>query len=224
MISVIVPVFNEERVLTARREYFGDLARQAEVIFVDGGSTDRSVAVLDGALRVIRAPKGRARQMNAGAAAAEQDILLFHHADNTIETGTLRMIEEQVAAEGLAGGCLRQVIDQPGWLFRWIAWTGNVRARCRRIYYGDQGMFVRKDVFQKLGGFPECEIGEDVAFSKMLRRHGPVRMLPCPVTCSARRWLSQGVVKTTLINTRIKLGLMLGDEGQQLTEVYRDIR
>lgn len=224
MLSVIVPVYNEEQALRSRREYYGDLARQSDLIFVDGGSTDGTANILNGVFHVIRSPKGRARQMNAGAAAAMQDILLFHHADNAVDVSALSIIEEQVMRHGLAGGCLRQVIDQPGWMYRWIAWTGNARASCRRIFYGDQAIFVRKDIFQQLGGYPECAIGEDVAFSKALRRYGRVRMLPSPVYCSARRWLRQGILKTMLINARVKLGLMLGDQDRQLADVYRDIR
>lgn len=224
MLSVIVPVLNEERLLRDRQDYFRDLARHSELIFVDGGSRDRTRAILAGIARVIEAPQGRARQMNAGAKAAGHPVLLFLHADNSVERPALELIERTAAARDLAGGCLRQVINESGWIYSWIAWTGNVRARLTKIYYGDQGIFVRKDIFERLGGYPAVEIGEDVAFSRKLKGCGRVKMLDVPITCSARRWLRQGVVRTTVINTRVKLGLMLGRDHRQLSHVYRDVR
>ena len=224
MISVVVPVLNEHRVLSDHLGYFRELADHAELIFVDGGSRDGTREVLADFPRVIDAGKGRARQMNAGAKAATRPVVLFLHADNIVPHETLALIERTVTQSDIVGGCLRQVIDQPGWIYRWIAWTGNVRARINKIFYGDQGIFVRKDVFDRLGGYPLMDIGEDVAFSRMLSRHGRVRVLDAPITCSARRWLCQGVFRTTMINTRVKLGLMLGRDPRQLTEVYRDVR
>lgn len=224
MISVIVPVYNEEYVLREQRAYFLGLSERAEVIFVDGGSTDQTGTILRDFPHVIQSAKGRAIQMNAGAASATGQIYLFLHADTRVGFPALRRIEEEILNRGLVGGCLRQVIDAPGPLYRWIAWTGNFRAGLRGVFYGDQGIFVCRETFRKLGGFPVYDIGEDILFTKRLRRSGRVRMLDEPIYCSARRWRDQGVVRTTMMNARIKLGLMLGGNPEQLTNGYRDIR
>ncbi|MBZ0165879.1 MAG: glycosyltransferase family 2 protein, partial [Candidatus Omnitrophica bacterium] len=177
MISIIVPVYNEENVLREQRDYFLGLSEQAEVIFVDGGSTDQTRTILKDFPRVITCAKGRAIQMNTGAANATGQIYLFLHADTRVDYPTLRRIEEEIKDGELVGGCLRQVIDAPGLLYRWIAWTGNMRAGLRGVFYGDQGIFVDREAFHRLGGFPVHGIGEDIMFTKRLRRSGRVRML-----------------------------------------------
>jgi rSAM/selenodomain-associated transferase 2 len=224
MISVIIPVYNEEHVLMTNGYYFRGLAQDAELIFVDGGSGDRTVELASEYGRILSAPKNRALQMNKGAKAAHHDILLFLHVDTILSPASLKTIEAMVSNKQLIGGCLRQVFNQPGLIFKWIAWTGNMRARILKIFYGDQGIFVRKDVFWKLGGFPEINLGEDVLLTRRLRGAGNVGVLPCPVYCSARRWVNQGIFKTFLLNMRITWSLLSGKNLDGLAKAYKDVR
>ncbi|MCR4337303.1 MAG: hypothetical protein NUV91_05810, partial [Candidatus Omnitrophica bacterium] len=118
----------------------------------------------------------------------------------------------------------KQVLDDPAFVYRWIAWTGNLRAKVSKVFYGDQAIFVRQDIFQRLGGFPEVRIGEDVLFTKRLRREGRVRILPFAVQCSTRRWKKQGIWRTFLLNWRINTALFWNQNLDQLVISYQDIR
>lgn len=223
MVTVIVPVYNEEAILEARREYFQGLARVAELIFVDGGSFDRTAEILKDFPGSIKSEKGRSVQMNAGAQHASHQALLFLHVDTRVDPDVIKRIPEYLK-QGYVGGAFRQVIERDGVLYRWIAFTGNLRARLSGVFYGDQGIFVDKEAFDAIGGFPGYEIGEDVYFSRTLRRRGRVRLWSDPIYCSARRWDQQGVMKTFFMNARVKLGLALGQSKKQLANEYRDIR
>ena len=224
MISVIVPVYNEEECLLKNDVYYQVISRSGELVFVDGGSSDNTVALARKLGRVIMAPKNRAVQMNKGAQEAQYDILLFLHADAFINLENLQQMVKAIESEKYVGGCFKQVLDDPAVLYWWIAWTGNIRAKISKVFYGDQAIFVRKDVFQQLGGFPEVGIGEDVLFTKKLRRKGKVGILPCAVHCSARRWKRQGVWQTFLLNLRINTALVWNQNLDQLANVYQDVR
>ena len=150
--------------------------------------------------------------------------LLFLHADAFIHLENLQQIVKAIEGEKYIGGCFKQVLDDPAILYRWIAWTGNIRAKLSKVFYGDQAIFVRKDVFQELGGFPEVKIGEDVLFTKKLRRKGKVGILPFAVNCSARRWKSQGIWRTILLNLSINTALIWNKNSDQLANAYQDVR
>lgn len=224
MISIIIPVYNEEECLLKNDVYYQVISQPGELIFVDGGSTDRTVSLARKLGRVITAPKNRGAQMNQGAKEAKYNVFLFLHADAFIHIESLQQIVKAIEEKKYIGGCLKQVLDDPAILYRWIAWTGNIRAKLSKIFYGDQAIFVRKDVFQELGGFPEVKIGEDVLFTKKLRRKGKVGILPFAVHCSARRWKKQGVWPTFLLNLRINTALAWNQNLDQLANAYQDVR
>ena len=224
MISVIIPVYNEEESLLRNDVYYQVISHAGELIFVDGGSTDRTVSLAQKLGRVITAPRNRGAQMNRGAKEATHKILLFLHADAFIHLENLQQVVKAIEGKKYIGGCFKQVLDDPAILYRWIAWTGNFRAKVSRIFYGDQVIFVRKDVFQELGGFPEVKIGEDVLFTKKLRRKGRVGILPFAVNCSTRRWKRQGVWKTFLLNLRINTALVWNQDLDELANAYQDVR
>jgi rSAM/selenodomain-associated transferase 2 len=224
VISIIIPVYNEEECLLKNDVYYQVISQAGELIFVDGGSTDRTVSLARKLGRVITAPKNRGAQMNVGVKEAKHNIILFLHADAVIHLENLQQIVKAIKDKGYIGGCFKQVLDDPAILYQWIAWTGNFRAKVSKIFYGDQAIFVRKDIFQELEGFPEVKIGEDVLFTKKLRRKGRVGILPFAVNCSARRWKKQGVLKTFCLNWRINTALVLGIDLGKLANEYSDVR
>lgn len=224
MISVIIPVYNEEECLLKNDVYYQVLAQAGELIFVDGGSTDQSVQLARKLGRVVTAPKNRGAQMNRGAKEATHKILLFLHADAFIHLENLQHIVKAIEGKKYIGGCFKQVLDDPAIIYRWIAWTGNIRAKVSKVFYGDQAIFVRKDVFQDMGGFSEVKIGEDVLFTKRLRRKGRVGILPFAVHCSARRWKNQGIWRAFLLNFRINTALIWNLEPDSLAGTYADVR
>ena len=182
------------------------------MIVVDGGSTDETVAVAQkGAQVVVCGETGRGVQQNLGAAVASGGVLLFLHADCRLDAGAIAELQEHLAAApDTAGGCFRQVIDARGLRFRMLEAGNAWRARILKWAYGDQGIFVRADVFRELGGFPEIPFMEDLFFMKRLKRYGRVISLQSPLSVSARRWQQRGVALQTLRNWSLVVAAHLG--------------
>ena len=204
MISVIVPTYNEEKALPETLRSLFAQAGDYEVLVVDGGSTDRTVNIVESlrvtgdALRVtlLTAAKGRASQMNAGAKAAKGELLLFLHADTLLPDGALTGLNRMEGDEQVqAGGFLHQ-FSGGGWRLRLISFLDNFRCVRSRIIYGDQAMFVRRVLFERLGGFPDQPILEDVAFcEKLISATKPVLLRP-PVITDSRKFVKMGIWKS----------------------------
>ncbi|MFC1708928.1 TIGR04283 family arsenosugar biosynthesis glycosyltransferase [Candidatus Omnitrophota bacterium] len=224
MISVIIPFYNEEKIFSANSDFFQGLSRKAELIFVDGGSTDSGVDIAKNYSRVVQAKKGRATQMNHGARLAQNDILLFLHADNFIDIDVLASIEDRLLNDDFIGGCLTQRIDKEGIIYRFIEEQGNRRARRKGVFYGDQGVFVKKDIFLKMGGYPDVPIMEDVLFSKKLREVGRVIVLDDKIIVSPRRWEKNGVAKTVALYNLIMILFYLKVPLHKIKRLYNDLR
>jgi len=223
-ISVVVPVLNEERTLPATLDAARD-AGVCEVIVVDGGSTDRTAeaAAAHGA-RVLRSARGRARQMNAGAAAARGDVLLFLHADTLLPAGFGAAVVDALDDEQTAGGRF----DVELWPSNFLLWlTGeliNLRSRIARIATGDQAIFVRGEVFEAMGGFEEVPLMEDVRLCRELKRRGRVACLRQRVRTSSRRWSRDGVVRTILLMWSLRFLHACGVSPARLRKWYADTR
>ena len=222
MVSVIIPFLNEEKSLPRLGENLAALAGSPEIILVDGQSSDSSLALASPLGAVLSSPPGRARQMNLGAAAAHADILLFLHADCLLAPDALTHVERALANPDLVGGCLTQTFRCPSrqTVFDWIAFGGNLRARLARTFFGDQAIFCRRSVFNRLGGFPDLPIFEDVEFSRLLARAGHTTVLSSPVFSSPRRWLNHGLVRTTLVDYHVHLGRFAGMTLSDLARIY----
>lgn len=195
MISVVIPTLNEELALPATLGSVLDQDGEFEIIVVDGGSGDRTVAIVEtaaachGGIRVIVADRGRARQMNAGADIARGDWLLFLHADTVLPSLSLSRIAR--LPDTVGAGCFRHRFSGSSPMLRTLSWLHNRRFHFTRVIYGDQAMFVRRPLFLQLRGFPITHM-EDIAFSLALRSVTRPIMLSAPVTTDARKFEQMG--------------------------------
>jgi rSAM/selenodomain-associated transferase 2 len=224
VVSIIIPIYNEEKILLENSSRFKTLSQQSELIFVDGGSNDRGVELAKSYAKVLSCKKGRAKQMNCGARFAKEDVLLFLHADTVIFPNTVASIKEKVMGNGFIGGCLTQRIDRSGIEYRLIEGFGNIRARITRIFYGDQGIFVNKDAFFKMGGFPEVPMMEDAIFTKRLRKLGKTFVLPDKILVSPRRWEARGLIRTIFLYLFLNILFWLRVSLDRLKRFYEDLR
>jgi rSAM/selenodomain-associated transferase 2 len=221
-ISVIVPARNEARSIAATLEPLRE-PQVVEVIVVDGSSEDETRAIARPlADRVLTGTVGRGAQMNAGAAVARGEILFFLHADTIVPEGFAAAIV--AACRDAIGGRFDVVLDAPGFAFRVIEKAINLRSRWSGLFTGDQGLFIRRDVFEDLGGFPEQALLEDLSLSRAMRRRGPVAALRQCLCTSARRWQRHGVVRTVALMWWIRTLYVLGLSPERLARMYRDAR
>ncbi|HEY7495992.1 MAG TPA: TIGR04283 family arsenosugar biosynthesis glycosyltransferase [Candidatus Tectomicrobia bacterium] len=199
-ISVVVPTLNEQEHLPATLARVA-LAAGDELIVVDGGSLDNTVAIAQQFTPcVLLSPPGRARQMNHGARQARGDVLLFLHADTLLPPQGLEAVRTVMQAPHLVGGAFRLAFTPSTPALRIIAWGANVRTRLGKLPYGDQALFVRRSLFEALGGYANVPFMEDVQLVQTLRQRGALAIVPQPVHTSGRRWLHDGVVYTTVRN------------------------
>lgn len=228
-ISIIIPVLNEAATIQETLTRFEN-ASEVEVIVVDGGSRDDTVAIamrvgkaIAKSLRieVISAAAGRASQMNAGAAVATGDILLFLHADTHLPTSFDTLVRQALQNAGTVAGAFELRIDAQLRGLRLVEKMVNMRSHFLSMPYGDQAIFLKAATFHDLGGFPDLPIMEDFELMLGLRRQGRITIVPAPVVTSGRRWQKLGVVKTTLINQLIIAGYFLGVPPAQLVRWYR---
>lgn len=226
-LSIIIPTLNEEQVLgkTLARLEDQNNSEVIEVIVVDGGSSDTTLALAEsGGCRTIASAKGRGRQMNAGAAAARGEVLLFLHADTLLPDNFSQLILDAVCRPSFAAGAFSLAIDSPARSLATIAWFANLRSRVLQLPYGDQALFVNKSMFDAIGGFPEMAIMEDFVFIRKIKKAGKIIILSERVMTSARRWQNIGILRTTLINQAIVCGYSLGIPPATLAGWYRRMR
>jgi rSAM/selenodomain-associated transferase 2 len=219
-LTIVVPVLNEAPIIVAALAALAPLrARGAEIIVADGGSRDgtaRLAAPL--ADRIITVPRGRGAPMNAGAGLGTGDALLFLHADTALPDDSDRLIDVALAHRAWGRFDLRIAGSHP--FLAVVARMINWRSRLTGIATGDQAMFVSREAFQKVGGFPDLPLMEDIAMSRRLKRLCPPFCIATPAVTSGRRWEQNGVIRTILLMWRLRLSYYLGVEPALLAELY----
>jgi rSAM/selenodomain-associated transferase 2 len=221
-LSIVIPCLNEAAAIVRTLESLQPLrARGTEVIVVDGGSDDDSAALAAPlADRVIAAPRGRAMQMNAGAAISRGDVLLFLHADCILPADADRMIRDGLAAGEKLWGRFDVELASTHPMLKLVAVMMNLRSRYTGIATGDQGIFVTRALFEKLGGFPALPLMEDIALSTRARAAGAPLCLCARIVASARRWEQHGVFRTIILMWRLRLAYFLGADPARLKLRY----
>jgi rSAM/selenodomain-associated transferase 2 len=223
-VSVIIPTLNEEKSIA---QVLADAValRPHEVIVVDAGSKDRTREISEqlGAVVMITGP-GRARQMNCGARRATGDILLFLHADTHLPPAALHDIVAALKNPRYVGGRFDVDLGGNHWLLKIIGTMINQRSRITKVGTGDQAIFVRREVFARMGGFPDIPLMEDIAFCRALKRLGGIACLRSKVRTSARRWETEGVWRTMIKMWTLKLLYFAGVSPVTLKRFYADAR
>ncbi|RRJ85021.1 TIGR04283 family arsenosugar biosynthesis glycosyltransferase [Aestuariirhabdus litorea] len=220
-ISVIIPALNEALSIAASLNALQPLrARGHEVILVDGGSHDETPSLAEDLVdRLLYAESGRAKQMMAGAAAAEGDLLLFLHADTRLPDAADRLLGE--ACEKGDWGRFDLRLSGGHWLFPIIAWFINKRSRLTGIATGDQAIFVRPSLFWSAGGFADIPLMEDIEISRRLKKRGAPVCINTPLVTSSRRWESRGVFRTVALMWKLRFLYFLGVSPEILADQYR---
>ena len=205
MISIITPVFNEEKNIKSFISHIGSLEGDFELIMVDGKSSDRTgeevqkcIHSFNHKLLLLISERSRAIQMNEGAKMAQGDILLFLHVDCVLDKDALTIIEQVTHDNNVAGGGFKQAFSNPGSFLKFQSYIGNIRAGLTHVFFGDYGIFLKKKVFQKIGGYDDIPFLEDVEICRKAKRFGRLLQVDRRIVTSPRRYLKKGNVRLTI--------------------------
>jgi rSAM/selenodomain-associated transferase 2 len=221
-ISIVIPVLNEAEQLSDKLMALQHLRDRCQLILVDGGSTDNSRLMAEPWVdKFVSSSPGRAIQMNTGAAKADADLLLFLHIDTQLPDDAIELMINAVNTDYLWGR-FDVVFDTTQVMFKVIAFFMNHRSRLTGIATGDQCLFMTRQAFQLVGGFPPIALMEDVAISAKLKKLGKPACLKAKVITSARRWQQHGIFRTILLMWRLRLAYFFGADPNNLaTRYYR---
>lgn len=236
-IAVIIPVLNEARGIGQTLSHTAKLGFD-DLIIVDGGSSDQTCAVVESRaghlsnrpspasppIRLLKAPAGRARQLNAGAGASQCEVLLFLHADTQLPSNARQAIATALSDKACVGGRFDVRFDSPRPIARLVGRMMNLRSRWSGIATGDQALFVRREVFERIGRFAEIPLMEDIEFSRRLKRAGRLAPLHHQVVTAFRRWERNGPVRTILLMWTLRFLYWIGVSPYQLQHFYRNVR
>lgn len=225
-ISIIVPILNEEKFISEFLEQFDKFPVEIEILLIDGGSSDSTVEIVKKSkFRLQVSPqRGRASQMNFGASLALSENLLFLHSDVKILLSQIEKAISLLEEEKVFAGAFGIWIESNSKALRTIAKTANMRSKLLGIAYGDQGLFLKKESFLKIGGFPEVQLGEDIKISQKIKKIGKITFLEDCVKISPRRWENEGILFVTLRNWVLATLLICGVNPQKIVKFYPNIR
>ncbi|UQA97061.1 TIGR04283 family arsenosugar biosynthesis glycosyltransferase [Streptomyces halobius] len=219
-VSIVVPVVNEADAIQPALSRLCRDFPDCELVVVDGGSTDGTVELAAPRATVVRSERGRARQMNEGARRCTGDVLWFIHADTRIAPAALAQIRTALADPEVVGGGLTLRFDLRSPALDYLAYASNARARRLHHIFGDQAMFIRRTVFDELGGFPDLAIMEDLEMSRRLHRRGLLAVLPATSTASARRLVRHGTWRMIVFMQYLKLLYFAGVDPEVIRARY----
>jgi rSAM/selenodomain-associated transferase 2 len=224
MISVIIPTLNEEKNIANTLACVIGQQMECEILVVDGGSTDKTIHLARQypGVKVLHSERGRAMQMNTGAQHATGNMLLFLHADTQLPPLGLAAVYEAMLAPEVTAGCFYLTFDIKNWLYS--LYSACSRINHRLFTYGDQALFVRKEVFTQVGGYQVLPIMEDYEIQKRLRKTGRFIKLAMPVQTSARRFEQKGIVKQQLLNIGLMCAYHAGVSPHKIKRLYNDMR
>lgn len=224
MISIIIPVLNEEKNIQKLQEHLSTLDGEFEVIFSDGGSTDRTVELIREPFRLVTGERGRGMQMNRGAEAAKGELLFFIHCDVELEKDVLRKVPEEVK-DGKAVGYLRIAFQSDRILMKICGFMSEMRAKFRKIVFADQSFMIRRDLFLRCGKIPELMLMEDYEFSIRLKEMNvPIKRIPGKIKVSARRFEKNGMFLTMWQMQKMQIKYRKNRGAGNFIDQYQDVR
>lgn len=222
-ISIIIPIYNEEKTIEAFLKTLEPVKEKAELIFVDGGSSDRTLALIPETYTVLHGPKGRAKQMNLGAANSGGSVLFFLHCDSELPEDAIEQIE--TVMERYSVGCFGIAFHSKNIWMKCCQAISNHRIKDRKVMFGDQGIFIRRSLFFQIGGFPDLPIMEDYQFSLTLKEMGvKIGIAKKRIYTSDRRFAEGGRLRVMWKMNRLRAMYRKGVDIEEISGLYRDIR
>ncbi|KMT22480.1 TIGR04283 family arsenosugar biosynthesis glycosyltransferase [Clostridium cylindrosporum] len=221
--SIIVPTLNEEENIQLLLENIKSLKGDYEVIFSDGGSKDKTLSIIGDKHKIVNSKKGRANQMNTAAKVSVGEVLLFLHCDSILQKDALLKIEEKIN-KGYSVGCFNIAFDSSSIWMKICGILSNLRVRLRQIAFGDQGIFMKREVFYEVGGIPSLPIMEDYELSLRLRKSYRICQVDSRIKTSSRRFIKGGIFSTMWKMQRLQSMYRRGVNIEEINRMYKDVR
>tara|TARA_B100000686_G_scaffold31719_1_gene32900 strand:- start:19208 stop:19882 length:675 start_codon:yes stop_codon:yes gene_type:complete len=224
LISIIVPILNEASNIKTCIEKIKKLEGEKEIIFVDGGSKDNPEKIIGNNAKYFSETAGRAKQMNKGAFFSEGEVLLFLHCDTTLPPNAIQEIQNATKDNKIIGGGFLHSFDKKNIFCGIISLSANIRTFTSHIFFGDQAIFIRKSIFDKMDGYRDLPLFEDWDFSSRMKKHGKTKIIKNKISTSSRRIEYWGKIKTLYIWWGLSFLYLIGFSEEKLSKFYKNIR